>query len=159
MANNIFDVILKTIGDVQAKNAANPKEETADPSIFDLLKEKLGDLDQKSREKRATRAKSPKSILDLIKKEIEGVRRQNKKDPNVATAPKSVFDNILKKVEARPQRQASTGLKKVVEEYNLDISRLPREIVHDIHTQYIADRKKFDQQYAQAIYDLMKQYK
>lgn len=159
MANNIFDVILKTIGDVQSKNAANPKEETADPSIFDLLKEKLGDLDQKSRENRSLRGKAPKSIMDLIKKEIEGVRRQNKKDPNVATAPKSVFESILKKVEARPQRQASTGLKKVAEEYNLDLNRLPREVVYNVQQQYITDRKNFDKQYAQALFDLMKQYK
>ncbi len=156
---NIFDVLLRTISDVQQKNKVNPKEETADPSIFDILKEKLGELDQKSREKRSARGKSPKSILDMIRKEIEGVRRQNKRDPKVATAPKSVFDDILKKVEQRPQRQASTGIRAIVEEYNLDISRLPREVVYQVQQKYASDKRQFDKQYAQAIFDLTKQYK
>ena len=65
---NIFDVLLKTIGDVQSKNKANPNEVTADPNVFDLLKQKLQNLDDKSRVKRSARGKSPHSVLDLIKK-------------------------------------------------------------------------------------------
>ena len=155
--NNILDMILKTVNDVQKKNKANPNEETADPSVFGLLKDKLRDLDQKQRERRVSRGKSPISVLDRIRKEIEGVRRTNKKDPNVKTAPKSVFDQIFKKVEEKPKRQASAGLRKIVEDYNLDISRLPREVVGQIQEKYIADRKKFDHQYAQAIHDMLKQ--
>lgn len=155
---NIFDVILKTISDVQAKNKANPREETADPTVFDLLKGKLQNLDEKSKLKRASRGKSPNSILDLIRKEIEGTRRENKKDPNVKTAPGSVFDNILKKVNERPQRQASSGLRKIVEDYNLDISRLPGNVIQQVQQNYIKDRKSFDQQYAKAIIDLTKRY-
>ena len=149
-------MILKTVNDVQQKNKLNPNEETADPSVFGLLKSKLRDLDQKQREKRVARGKSPISILDRIKKEIEGVRRTNKKDPAVATAPKSVFDNIFKKIEEKPKRQASAGLRKIVEDYNLDISGLPREVIGQIQEKYIADRKKFDHQYAQAIHDMLK---
>lgn len=159
MANGkIFEAILKTINQVQNQNKANPKEETADPNLFDLLKGKIKDLDDKNRNKRAARGKSPKSILDLIKKEIEGVKRQNKKDPNVATAPKSVFDNILKKVNARPQRQASQGIRRIVEDYNLDVRRLPQNVIQQVQQQYVNDRKNFDKQYAQAIHDLIKKY-
>ena len=155
---NIFDVILKTINDVQTKNKANPREETADTSVFDLLKGKLQKLDEKSKLKRASRGKSPNSILDLIRREIEGTRRENKKDPNVKTAPGSVFDNILKKVNERPQRQASSGLRKIVEDYNLDVSRLPGNVIQQVRQNYIKDRKSFDQQYAKAIIDLTKRY-
>ena len=155
---NIFNVILKTISQVQQKNAANPNEATADPTVFDLLKDKLSKLDQKGRENRLGRGKTPVTILDRIRKEIEGARRENKKDPNVETAPKSVFDNILKNIEKRPARQASTGIRKIVDDYNLNISRLPTEIVQQVQQKYQNDRKQFDQQYAQAIHDLIRKY-
>ena len=155
---NIFDVILKTINDVQAKNRANPREETADSSVFDLLKEKLLVLDQKSKAKRVQRGKSPSSILDLIKKEIEGARRQNKRDPNVKTAPGSVFDNILWKVDERPKRQASNGIRQIVTDYNLDVSRLPQQVIQQLQHNYIKDRRNFDQQYAKMIGDLIRRY-
>ena len=157
--NNIFDVILKTIGDVQRQNKANPNEQTADPTLFDLLKKKLKDLDKKSRDKRIEKGRSPHSILDLIKKEIEGVRKENRKDPKVQTAPKSVFDNIIKKVEERPRRQASAGLRKIVEDYNIDVRRLPREVISQVQQQYVVDRQKFDKQYAKALIDLTKRYR
>ena len=159
MANsNILNVLLKTISDVQSKNKSNPNEQTADPSVFDLIKDKLLKLDQKNQQKQSTRGKAPKSILDMIKKEILGARRENKKDPKVATAPKSVFDNILKKVEAPIQRQATSGLSKIVQDYNLDVNRLPREVVTQVQEQYKTGRQQFDQQYAQALHDLIKKY-
>lgn len=34
---SIFDMILNTINDVQTKNQADPKVETADLTIFDLI--------------------------------------------------------------------------------------------------------------------------
>ena len=155
---NLFDVILKTISQVQQKNAANPNEQTADPTVFGLIKDRLSNLDQKSRTNRAARGKSPMTILDRIRKEIEGARRENKKDPKVETAPKSVFDNILKQIDQRPVRQASSGLKKIVEDYNLNVSRLPQEVVQQVRSKYQNDRKQFDKQYAQAIHDLIKKY-
>ncbi len=156
---NFLDVILKTINDVQQKNKKNPNEETADPSVFDLLRGKIQKLDEKSRTKRAAKGKSPKSILDMIRGEISGVRRENKKDPNVPTAPKSVFDKILSKLDQKPKATASAGLRKVVQDYNLDVSGLPKEVVQQVQTRYIDDRKKFDHQYAQALHDLIKQYR
>ncbi len=159
MANGkIFSMILNTINEVQQKNKANPNEETADKSVFDLMRNGLQKLDQNSLEKRKAKGKSPVSILDLIKKEINGAKRVNKKDPNVATAPSSVFDNIMKKVNATSQRQSSSGIKKIVQDYNLDVSRLPREVIQQVQGKYQNDRKAFDQQYAQAIHDLVKQY-
>jgi hypothetical protein len=155
---NIFDVLLKTINDVQSKNEANPREETANPSVFDLIKDKLGDLDTSTREKRASKGKSPESIFDLIKKQIEGARTENQKDPNTPTAPSSIFDRIIKKIEEKPKRQANTGLRRIVEEYNLDVSRLPREVIQQVRQKYVADQRNFDKQYANAIYDLIKRY-
>lgn len=155
---NILDAILNTINEVQKKNQANPNEETADPTVFDLIKNKLQNLDERNREKRKARGKSPVSILDRIKKEINGARRENKKDPNVATAPKSIFDSILKKIDQRPQRQASSGLRKIVEDYNLDVSNLPQDVVRQVQEKYVTERRNFDKQFAQALHDLTKQY-
>ena len=155
---NILDAILNTINEVQQKNRANPNEETADPTVFDLIKNKLQNLDERNRAKRKAKGKSPVSFLDRIRQEIESAKRENKKDPNVTTAPGSVFENILKKIDQRPKRQASSGLRKIVEDYNLDISAVPREIIQQVQDKYLADRKKFDHQYAQALHDLIRQY-
>lgn len=159
MANGkIFNMILNTINEVQSKNKANPNEATADQSVFDLLRNKLQNLDQKSIENRKAKGKSPVSILDRIKREINSVKRENKKDPNIQTAPGSIFDNIMKKVEAGPQRQASTGIKKIVQDYNLNVSQIPRDIIQQVQGKYQQDRKAFDKQYAQALHDLSKKY-
>ncbi len=158
-ANKVINTILKTIDDVQQKNKSNPYEETADKNVFGILKEQLRNLDRKTKNKRVAKGKSPEGILDLIKKEIEGVRTGNRRDPNVRTAPKSVFDNILKKVEEPRRRQASAGLGKLVQDYNLDVSKLPREVIQSVQSEYIKERKKFDQQFANAIYKVVKQYR
>ena len=155
---NILDLIVNTINQVQQKNAANPKEPTADPNVFDLLKNRLSKLEQKQRDNRAAKGKAPLSILDMIKGEIEGARTENRNNPNQETAPSSIFDNIIKKVDQAPKRQASTGLRKVVEEYNLDVSRVPRNVIAQVQQKYINDRKAFDRQYAQALSDLSKKY-
>jgi len=156
---NILGTILKTINEVQKQNKANPNEPTADKNVFDLLKSKINNLDQKTKQKRISKGKSPHGILDLIKKEIQGARRENKKDPKIATAPSSVFDKLLKKVEEPRRRQASSGLRKIVEDYNLDISRLPKEVIVEVQQKYIEDRKSFDKQYAQLLFDVSKRYK
>lgn len=155
---NILELIVNTINQVQQTNEANPKEPTADPNIFDLLKNKLSTLETNQRNKRAQQGKTPVSILDMIKNEIEGVRTANKNNPNQETAPASIFDNIIKKVDQRPQRQASAGLRKVVEDYNLDVSRVPRDVIAQVQAKYINDRKAFDRQYAQALNDLAQKY-
>ena len=46
---NVFDVIFKTIEDVQKKNQKDPKGETADPSIIDLTGIEVSKLDDKVR--------------------------------------------------------------------------------------------------------------
>jgi len=154
---NILDVILKTIGDVQQKNQRNPNVETADPSVFDILRDKLQEIDHKTKNNELQKGKRrPKSNLDIIKSGIEGTRKENKKDPKIATAPKSIFDDILKKVEAAPQRQAKTGIRKIIQDYNLDASRIPQDMLGEIQNRYSADVKELNQQYAQAIFDLIK---
>ncbi len=157
---NILDVILNTINDVQKKNQKNPNVDTADSTVFDLLRDKISDLNGKQQQHQMQKGrKNAKSILDILKDGIEGARKQNKKDPNVATAPKSVFDDILKKVDQGPARQASTGIKKIIEEYNLDTRRIPTNMLQEIQAQFLKDSQKLKQQYAQGIFDLTKKYK
>ena len=158
MSKNILEVILKTINDVQSKNAANPKEPTADPSIFDLLKKGLQKVDTQSRDKRIKKGKSPESILDLIRGQIEGVQKKNKKDPKVKTAPKSIFEELLKKVDKEPQKVAKSGLQRIINEYGLNVSRVPKNVLQDVQQQMIKDQRKFDQQYANAIANLARRY-
>lgn len=157
---NILDVILKTVKEVQTSNRQDKNVTTADKSVFDLLKDQLKNLDGKVQNNQAQHGKrSPKSVLDMIKDGIEGVRKQNRKNPKVETADKSIFDQIMKKVEAPQQRQAASGLKKIVQEYNLDVSQVPKEVLQQVQAQYQTDRKKFDHQYAQAIFDVIKKTK
>jgi hypothetical protein len=151
-------MILNTINDVQTRNQADSKVETADPTVFDLIKNKLQNLDEKNKANRTQRGKSPVSILDRIRKEIEGARRENKRDKNVATADKSIFDSILKKIDSGKKIQASSGIRKIIEDYNLNASKLPQDVISQVQQKYIADRKNFDQQYAQALHDLIKKY-
>ena len=158
MSKNILEVILKTINDVQSKNAANPKERTADPSIFDLLKKGLQKVDSKSRQKRVQKGKSPESILDLIRGQIEGVQKKNKKDPNVETAPKSIFEELLKKVNKQPKQIANSGLKRIINEYGINVSRVPKKVLQDVQQQMIRDQQNFDRQYANALADLVRRY-
>jgi len=156
--NNVLGTILKTIEDVQKKNKSNPNEETADKDIFKVLKDKLRDLDTKTKNSRIKKGKSPESILDMIKKEIEGVRKDNRKSTKQKTAPKTVFDNILKKVEEKPRRQASVGLRKIVEDYRLDISNVPPEVIREFRQHYINERKKFDNSIAKGLHKLNQSY-
>jgi len=157
---NVFDVILNTINEVQAKNKQNPNVETADPSVFDLIKKELNKIDGKVQNKQLQKGKrNPKSIFEMIRDGIEGVKKENRKDPNVATAPGSVFDDILNKIEQKPRRQASSGLKKIVQDYNLDVSVLPREVINEVQVKYQNDVEAFNKQYATAIFKLINQYK
>jgi len=157
--NNVLGTILKTIDNVQQKNKASKTEPTVDKDVFAVLKQKLKDLDQKTKDKRVAKGKSPQSILDLIKKEIEGVKKDNRANPKQETAPKSVFDSILKKVEAAPRRTASSGLKKIVEDYNLDISAVPQQTLNQLQEQYMKERRNFDNQIARAVNNVIKQYR
>lgn len=155
---NFLDLIVNTISEVQQKNKANPKEETADPNVFDLLKNRLAKLDQKQKQKRVQKGKSPISFLDRVKNEIEGARQDNQKDPNQKTAPKSIFDSLIKKIDQKPKRQASQGLRNIVVDYNIDLNGVPRDVIQQVQQKYIQDRKKFDQQYAQALMQLSEKY-
>ncbi len=158
-AGDIFNVILKTIDDVQKKNKASKTQETAHPNVFDLIKEKLGDLDTKVQNNRVKKGKSPVSILELIKNQIQAAQRQNKKDPNTPTADSAIFDSIIKKVEQAPKKVASTGLKRIVENFHLDISNVDSTILKQVQHQYDTDLRKMDQQYAEALHKLIQRYK
>ena len=151
----ILDIILKTIDDVQKKNQASTREETADPTVFDLLKDKLGNLDKKIQNKRVKKGKAPVSILDLIKNQIEAAQKQNKRDKEVPTADPAIFERIIKKVEDKPKKVASTGLKRIIENFHLDVSDVNPAILQQVQRQYETDLKRMDQQYAEAIHKLI----
>ncbi len=153
---NLLNVILNTINEVQKKNQASPREETADSTIFDMLRSGLNNIDQKSKQQRAEKGKSPVSILDMIRGQIENAKTQNAQDPNQRTAPPQIFDRIIKKVDQRPQRSANASIRRIIEEYNLDVSRLHPDLVRQIQQKYNADRKKMDDGYARAIHDLIR---
>jgi len=152
---NILDVILSTINDVKQKNEANPREETAHPNVFDILKEKLGELDSNMKNKRVEKGKKPVSILDLIKNQIEAAKKHNQKDANTPTAPPDIFDRINRKVDQRTKRVADAGIRRVIEEYNLDISRVPRQTMLQIKSQYDTDLKNMNHQYAESIHKMI----
>jgi len=147
----ILNMILKTINDVQKKNKASAKEQTADPNIFDFLREKLGDLDGKVQEKRTKKGKSPVNILDLIKNQIEAAKKHNQKDPDTPTADPVIFDRILNKIEEKPKKVASKGIKRIIENYHLDVSNVSVDILKQVQAQYDTDLRRIDQQYAEAI--------
>jgi|GEM_PF-533666 len=153
---NIIEVLLKEIGKVQQKNKANPKEETADSSVFDILREKVQEVGNKSA-KAGTRGQQPKNILDMLKTVVDKVRRGNKKDPNVPTAPGSIFDKVKEKVEAAPKKEAQRGIKRIAQEYNLDLSILPAELIEDINLEYKDDLEALNKKYAEAAFHFIKE--
>lgn len=152
--SNLFDVILNTITDVQQKNQADPNEETAHPNVFDLIKSKISQVDQNMKDKRAEKGKKPISILDMIKNQIETAKNQNRADPNTPTAPDSLFDRLIKQVDPKPRQLADDGIKEIIQEYNLDVSRLSAQTLQQIQQQYEQDLRTMKEKYAQAIYDL-----
>ena len=119
------------------KPGANPNEETADGSVFDLLKNKVNELSQKDRDRQVSKGKEPKSFMDLIQNGIDHVKKQNHDDPNVKTAPQDIFNRIKQRIDERPQRRASKGIKRILKDYNLDVSSLSPDTINQIQTQYV----------------------
>lgn len=146
---------IKTINDIQQENRQSPNEETADGSVFDLLRNKVNELSEKDRNRQVAKGKEPKSFLDLIRNGIDHVKQQNHDDPNVKTAPQDIFNRIKQRIDERPQRRASKGLKRIVQDYNLDISRLDANTITKVQQQYVSDQNKLNQQYAKFINDLI----
>ncbi len=153
---NFFDIIKAAVNEVQKKNSANPNEPTADASVFDLLQGKLQDVENNWNTKRATKGKKPVNIVDLIKSKIDEARKQNKKDPNVETAPGSIFDQIIKKAQAKDTRRASNSIKSIIEEYNLDASKLNPQALKEIQHAFQTELKGLKDKYAKGIHDLTK---
>jgi len=150
---------MSTINEVQKKNKQSKTETTANSSIFDAIRERVKQVETKTKDGYSSRSKSPGSLMEQIKKEIEKTRRENKKDTKVETAPSSVFDRIIRKVEEKPARAASTGIKRIIEEYNLDVRNVPSDVLNKVQAQYQGDLANFNKQYAQAIFDLTKRIK
>ena len=76
----------------------------------------------------------------------------------MATAPESIFDELLKKVNKATQRQAKSGLQRIVDEYSGNVSRVPKNILQDVQAKMMKDQQEFDRQYANTGADLARRY-
>lgn len=152
---NLLGTILNTIDSVQKLNKSNPKEKTAESAVFDLLRDNIGNIEKKIQKRRAKKGKKPLNIMDMVKKGINAAQKTNKKDKKVATAPDSVFDKIRNKVDEAPKRAATSGINKIVDEYNLDVSGITRSTMQQIKAEYQADIQGLNEKYALAIHDLV----
>lgn len=150
---NFFDVLRSTIETVQQKNAANPREKTADPTIFDLIKDKVLNIEKNNKAKRAAQGKSPTSILDLIRGKINEARAENEADPNIETAPGSVFDKIIKKVDQKETARPKSAFRNVIEEYNMDVSGVSADVLRKFQDSYAKDVKKLNHRYAEKMHE------
>lgn len=152
---NVLGTILKTIDAVQKLNKENPNEATADSAVFDLLRNNIGKIDKKIQKRRAKKGKPPINILEMVKAGIDAAQKTNKKDKKVKTAPDSIFDKLRNKVDEAPKRQATSGINKIVDEYNLDVSGITRSTMRQIKEEYKADLQSLNEKYALAIHDLV----
>ncbi len=154
MAQNrpVLDFIAKAIQEAQNKNRNNPNEETAHSSIFDMIKGKVQEVQQNKHQQQ--RGGQPTSIIDLIKDKVEEARQQNQKDPNVKTAPGSVFDMIKNQVDGFRQQGSQHAFGSLLDEYNLDLSRLDKNAVQQIHHSFMRDRERLRQTYALKIREI-----
>ena len=87
----------------------------------------------------------------MIKNQIEAAKKHNQKDPDTPTADPVIFDRILNKIEEKPKKVASKGIKRIIENYHLDVSGVDIDILKQIQAQYDTDLRRMDQQYAEAI--------
>jgi len=156
MANGkkFLELVKVAVGEIQKKNAANPREKTADPAVFNLLDGKLKDVENILNQVRKGKGKAPLNIVDLIKNQVLAAQTENKNDKKVETAPGSVFDQILKKVDARDKRRATVSIKNVIEDYNLDVSNVPSSTLREVQASYLKDLKKINDKYANGLNDL-----
>lgn len=156
MANGkkFLELVKVAVGEIQKKNANNPREKTADPAVFNLLDGKLKNIENIINQVRTNKGQAPLNIVDLIKNQVQDTQTENRNDKNVETAPGSVFDSILKKVDARDNRRAKVSIKNIVEDYNLNVSNIPSQTLRDIQASYIKDMKKINDKYAKGLNDL-----
>ncbi len=152
---NILGTILKTIDTVQKLNKDNPKEATADSAVFDLLRDNIGKIDKKIQKRRAKKGKPPINIMEMVKAGIDAAQKTNRKDKKVETAPESIFDKLRNKVDETPKRAATSGINKIVDDYNLDVSGITRSTMQQIKAEYKADIEKLNEKYAFAIHELV----
>ena len=153
-----MDVLKSTINEIQQQNQANPREETADPSVFDLLKQKIRMAEEKGRVRRANKGKSPQSILDVLREKIDEAQAENAADNNVKTAPPAVFEKVKKKVEEKEKRRMRASVRTIIEDYDLDINEvraLGKEALKKVQASYRNDSKRLDARYAEVLQKLI----
>jgi len=95
----LFKVLKQMAEQVQNRNRANPKVETADTSVFDSIKEAVEGLKKKHEEPEEVARRKKVEAVEELKERVFEVKRQNEADPNVATADSSVFDELNEMLE------------------------------------------------------------
>ncbi len=156
---NITDIISAIINELQKKNRENPNEETADPEVFDILREKIGGVGhQTQHQRRQPTNQTPDNILDIIRQKIEEAQQENRNNPNQRDAPGSIFDHLRKKVDQKERGQIKTSLRHIIQNYNLDVRRVPRRLLRDVEAAYAKERKHLDAKYAQVLHDLSRKH-
>ena len=141
------------------KNRNNPREETADPDVFDILRDKMRDVGhQADHQRRQPRNDAPDNILDIIRQKIEEAKVENRNNPNQRDAPGSIFDHLRKKVDQKERGQIKTSLRHIIQNYNLDVRRVPRRLLQDVEAGYAKERKRLDAKYAQVLHDLSRKH-
>lgn len=153
---NLLDLIQNTINDIQTENRNDPNQQTADPTVFDFLKNKVREVHQNNQDRKAN-GQRPVRLMDLIKGKIEE-SRHNKGGGNV---PNNLLDRFRDKLDqqqqVRHQERSEESIAEIIQEYNIDVSRLNREELTAIQRRYVADNQKMDEQYATYIHQLNQQ--
>ena len=159
---NILDLIKGTLQEIQTNNANTPNEQTADPSIFDFLKDKLSEVNQKTQTNIQTKEGKNVGIFDVILDKISSAQKQNHDDPNARTAPSSIFDQLRDRVtqqkqqqEQKYQQRSQDSITDIISQYNLDVRRVPQNLLQQVEQKYVEANRQLDHQYAQYIHELI----
>ncbi len=90
---SLFNVLKHLIQNTQKKNQADPKVETAPPSVFENMAKKVQEAEQ-------SETSNPGDLMDMFEKHMGSVKQENEADPNVATADSSVFSDMQAQIDA-----------------------------------------------------------
>ncbi len=155
--HNLLDLIQNTISDIQTENRNDPNEQTADPTVFDFLKNKVREVHQTNQD-RKSKGERPVRLMDLLKGKLNEARDNKGGGGNV---PNNLLDRLTNRLDqqqqVRHQERSEESIAEIINEYNIDVSRLNREELTAIQRKYVADNQKLDEQYATYIHQLNQQ--
>ncbi len=147
-----FNMVLETIGEVQKRNQEDPNEPTAAANVFDIIREKVVEARKQNGAVHAEkRGEMAKNIFDMLMDKVDEAKQQNEDDPNVENAPGVIFDVIKEQIQKAQKKTDNKSLRDVVEEYNIDMNGVDKDIVKRLRVEYLKERKALRQKYAMAL--------